>query len=152
VGALSTLQQSSTSSFGIHQITTFWKTLYCDVDDSINDEAELYIWHGKFLGDLKSLGRGEALSNLRVSDLINCTSRRVFGRTTKGIGFFPEDVEVGDKIAMFYGASAPFILRLSLHDPRDDAYELVGPCYVLGLMNLDMKSLERSEVGEILVV
>jgi hypothetical protein len=69
-----------------------------------------------------------------------------------GIGFFPEDVEVGDKIAMFSGASTPFILRRSVHGQSDDAYELVGPCYILGLMDLDMKSLERSEVGEILIV
>jgi hypothetical protein len=144
-------QQSPTFSFGINEIATFWKTLYCDVDDSVNDEAELCIWHGKFLkDDLKSLGR-EALANLRVSELVDCTSRRTFGRVTQGIGFFPEGVNVGDKVAVFSGATTPFILRRSLQS-QGDAYQLVGPCYVRCLMGSGASSSKHVKFRELLIV
>jgi hypothetical protein len=147
-------QQCLASSSGTHDIFTFWKTLYCDVDNSVNDEAELHIWHGKFLkGDLKALGR-EGLSNLRVSELVNCTSQRVFGMTTKGMGFFPKGVEIGDKIAVLTGATTPFLLRHSwgrLSNSETPVYQLIGPCYVHSLMSAKGNTLRRAKAGPILI-
>ncbi|CAK1365398.1 unnamed protein product [Cercospora beticola] len=58
--------------------------------------------------------------------------RRFFMTGTGYPGIGPVGMERGDLIALLCGGSVPFVLR-----PRrcSGAYELVGVCYVLGIMN-----------------
>ena len=56
--------------------------------------------------------------------------------STGYLGVAPPEAEEGDKVAILWGASRPFILRTSTVpriDPRA-TYELIGSCYVQGLM------------------
>lgn len=57
---------------------------------------------------------------------------RSFFETTDGyIGTSPADVKPDDKICVLLGGEAPFILRQL---PDDSSYQVVGPCYLHGIM------------------
>jgi hypothetical protein len=43
-----------------------------------------------------------------------------------------KEIEVGDEVAFFPGATVPFVIR---SQPGNSKYLLVGDCYVHGLMN-----------------
>jgi hypothetical protein len=75
-----------------------------------------------------------------------CVDRRFF-ITQKGfMGIGPEAVQDGDKIAILFGGKVPYVLRM-----EDGKFELIGECFVAGLMEGEAvtkwKSLnESSEV------
>jgi hypothetical protein len=51
--------------------------------------------------------------------------------TTSGMrGIGPGAMEVGDRVCVLYGANMPFLLR-----PQEDAYFLIGECYIHDLMH-----------------
>ena len=50
----------------------------------------------------------------------------------KFIGILPNDAVMGDVIAVFKGGRTPFVLR-RVADTEE--YELVGACYVHGIMD-----------------
>ncbi|MCJ1254925.1 hypothetical protein MMC24_002741 [Lignoscripta atroalba] len=57
---------------------------------------------------------------------------RVLGVMSQGfLGVLPSDARVDDIIVIFFGGRVPFVLR-----PLDDGeFELVGPCYIHGIMD-----------------
>ena len=62
------------------------------------------------------------------------------------IGIGPAYMEDGDIIAIFYGSQTPFIVRQHKQIGR---YELIGDCYIHGLMHseaLEMDLLEETFV------
>jgi hypothetical protein len=59
--------------------------------------------------------------------------RRRFCVTRKGyIGLVPIETKTGDEIAVFDGATVPFVLRQA--EKGDGAFYLIGECYVHGIM------------------
>ncbi|KAF3000659.1 hypothetical protein E8E13_000025 [Curvularia kusanoi] len=75
--------------------------------------------------------RGPSESEDFVESLKHTAGRYHLGFTKIGlIGLFPLAIEAGDKIVVLEGASTPFVLR----SIGDEAYRLVGECYVHGLM------------------
>lgn len=67
---------------------------------------------------------------------------RVFGATTSGyVGVLPDDTRRGDSVAVFLGSNLPFVLRAD----GNGMYELVGPCYIHGIMDGE---LFDSQAGE----
>lgn len=55
--------------------------------------------------------------------------RKVFLTTCGMMGAGPVVVEAGDIVVVLFGGSVPFVLR-----PKDDHYQLIGQCFVEGLM------------------
>ena len=52
------------------------------------------------------------------------------------IGLGPATCEVGDQLAVLVGCPTPLVLRKARDRiQRRDAYQLVGPCYLYGIMN-----------------
>lgn len=68
-------------------------------------------------------------------------------RTEKGyLGWIRQSVEVGDKVCIFSGARAPFVLRERL----DGLYTVECDAYILGIMDreaIQVSDLEWQEIG-----
>ncbi|KAK2729262.1 hypothetical protein CKAH01_10350 [Colletotrichum kahawae] len=50
------------------------------------------------------------------------------------VGATPGDIRTGDVISVLPGGSVPFVLRPALQDAQSGCYQLVGPCYIEGVM------------------
>jgi hypothetical protein len=67
--------------------------------------------------------------------------RRLF-KTTKGyIGIGPRSLEKGDAVTLFKGGMVPLVIR-----SRGDKWELIGDCYVHGIMHGEKYSAQRCSV------
>ena len=73
--------------------------------------------------------------------------RRRLGMTMQRyLGLFPQGTEVGDQVCVFTGGWVPFVIRR--HQAKD-GYQLVGECYLHGIMDGevdDMKELQTREI------
>ena len=78
----------------------------------------------------------------------NAVKRRRLGMTTQRyLGLFPRGTEPGDQVCVFTGCWVPFVIRR--HQSRD-RYQLVGECYLHGIMNGeidDMKDFQKREIN-----
>jgi hypothetical protein len=73
----------------------------------------------------------EATRSLSIST-IHSNGGRVMGCTASGLlCLLPEDARPGDVVAIFLGSNLPYLLRRA----GADEYELVGHCYVHGVMD-----------------
>jgi hypothetical protein len=72
---------------------------------------------------------------LQIAETI--TMNRTLFVTMQGhLGLGPVEMQAGDEICVLGGASMPFILRKVVSgDPADNLYNLIGECYVDGIMN-----------------
>ncbi|ERF70936.1 hypothetical protein EPUS_06721 [Endocarpon pusillum Z07020] len=72
---------------------------------------------------------------------------RRFGTTSKRyMGLFPAGTKVGDQICVFLGGHIPFVVRPS---ETSGAFQLIGECYVHGIMDgevMKMTDLKREEI------
>lgn len=69
-----------------------------------------------------------------IETMLRWVKKRAF-RTEKGyVGLGPGEAQAGDAVVLFPGFSAPYVLRRFQHY-RDRVYEVVGECYVDGLMD-----------------
>ncbi|GAB1310353.1 Ubiquitin-like protein [Madurella fahalii] len=76
-----------------------------------------------------------------VAAVMNTVQGHCFSLTACGrMGLFPNEVRMGDLIAVVAGSRVPFVIR-----PRPDgkSYRLVGPCYVHGMMNGELLRRRR---------
>lgn len=73
---------------------------------------------------------------------------RRFGTTSKRyMGLFPRGTQEGDQICIFSGGHIPFVVRRQ--QATSSKYQLVGECYVHGIMNgeaMHMPDLEMKDV------
>ena len=73
--------------------------------------------------------------------------RRRLGTTMQRyLGLFPRGTEVGDQVCVFTGGWVPFVIR---RNQARDGYQLVGECYLHGIMDGeidDMKELQTKEI------
>ena len=76
-----------------------------------------------------------------------CIGERRLCVTRKGyIGLVPDNATEGDVICIFPGAEVPFVLR-----KHDDYHELLGDCYVHGIMTGEALGMEGSRIQEIIL-
>ncbi|KAI4266436.1 MAG: hypothetical protein L6R38_008741 [Xanthoria sp. 2 TBL-2021] len=62
---------------------------------------------------------------------------RLFGTTLGGyMGLLPLNSQRGDRIAVIAGSNVPFVIRKGADD--EDAFRLIGDCYVHGMMSGEM--------------
>lgn len=60
---------------------------------------------------------------------------RKFAVTANGLfAMVPPNTSIGDVVCLLYGAETPFLLRRKPCHEEQDVYELVGECYVHGIM------------------
>lgn len=50
-------------------------------------------------------------------------------------GLCPQTAKVGDSVVILDGASVPYLLRPTEAGPACSTFELVGECYLMGVMN-----------------
>jgi hypothetical protein len=74
---------------------------------------------------------GAAIARCSVHRRV-CASERGF------LGCVPELSRPGDKIAILYGVATPYVIRKAKAEGLGIVYEIVGPCYVHGMMDGEM--------------
>jgi hypothetical protein len=73
---------------------------------------------------------------------------RKFFITKKGyLGLGPKMAEPGDRIAIIHGSGVPFVLRRSADKSGKRAWQIVGECYVHGIM--DGEVIHMYEMGRV---
>jgi hypothetical protein len=73
---------------------------------------------------------------------------RKFSTTTNGyMGWVPSEAREGDRICYFEGCKLPFVIR-----PCEDRYQLVGDCYLHGLMHDPPPGLDASNSEAIILI
>jgi hypothetical protein len=170
---------NSTTGLGDKEmIFAFWSTLYCDVKKSVPHTNKALLWHSCITGkgffeeddDDSILTEDiEVFPGVRAKDLVESTSKKVFGVTQAGsMGLFPHNARVGDQIVLFSGGTIPYIIRraarfsgnsellyakqiVSCMRRGENAYNLIGPCYVLGMMDEDERARDPKMYDEILL-
>jgi WD repeat-containing protein 55 len=70
---------------------------------------------------------------------------RLFSTQTGGFGMGPVGCQRGDVVVIFHGASTPFLLRPVVSSGLAQHYELVGSCYVHGMMDGEGLALREPE-------
>jgi hypothetical protein len=58
-------------------------------------------------------------------------------------GLCPRDTQVSDLVCILYGCSVPVVLRKA-YSGIEGAFELVGECYVHGMMDGEALELDKS--------
>lgn len=95
----------------------------------------------------ESLGDISKKNNLMTAIAEACKGRRFFITGGKHyMGVVPEITEPGDKLCVLLGCCAPFVIR-----PKNNRYQLLGECFVPGLMDGEILDDEKYEVGAILL-
>lgn len=60
---------------------------------------------------------------------------RRFATTQESLGFVPVGTKVGDRIAILIGCSVPVVVRMIAEAGRGSLWNLIGECYIDGLMD-----------------
>ena len=72
---------------------------------------------------------------------------KCFVSTTGFMGLVYPDAQPGDEIVILFGLEMPFVVR---PDAEPGHYQLIGECFVLGLMEGEaMEGLEDSQVEDV---
>jgi hypothetical protein len=76
-----------------------------------------------------------------------CEDRRIALLDTNGLGLVPGAACTGDIIAILHGLTIPVVLR-----PKRDGYQLIGPCFVDGIMYGSAVTWEEGNAQSILLM
>ena len=81
-------------------------------------------------------------------------NRRRLGVTTvqRYLGLFPRGTEPGDHVCIFTGACVPFVIRRHHDESSKDEYQLVGECYVHGIMNGEVEDMDNMQKRDLYIV
>ncbi|KAF2629366.1 hypothetical protein BU25DRAFT_409267 [Macroventuria anomochaeta] len=79
-------------------------------------------------------------SNIRRA-AVALQKRRLITTRTGFLGLAPDEVKIGDTVAILLGCNHPVVLR-----PHEDGFKYVGECYIHGLM--DGEAVEAAYHGE----
>lgn len=112
---------------------------------------------GNLVGELSS--RNEGLNYIEV-DFAICSAtmdRRIFGTKDGYLGLGPSDIRNGDQVYIFEGGNVPFIVRkapnrIILGEQAEKCFELVGDCYVHGIMDGELMPETMSQEQAIWLV
>lgn len=96
---------------------------------------------GRMVGNTQTKMANSFAGKIRISQ-----SYGSLGTTDNNfIGFLPKQTQLGDVIVIIFGATTPFVLR-----PVDDAYILIGECYVHGIMDGELMHIdEETKAAEV---
>lgn len=101
------------------------------------------------LKNLKTRRPGRIYRQIQIAFEAAVTGR-ILGTTSKQyIGLLPRGTKLGDQICVFLGAHVPFIIR---HHEKGDSYQLIGECYVHGIMEGEVMLMEDLKKVEIQLI
>lgn len=101
--------------------------------------------HGNLLDESESPAVPEH-SALRTLVLGPTRGRVMFVTGTGWVGLAPYGTTEGDVVFVAVGADVPYILRT-----REDGYELIGECYVQGIMDGETMSMDWIGVQDVMI-
>jgi hypothetical protein len=101
--------------------------------------------HGNLLDESESTTEPEH-SALRTFVLGPTRGRIMFVTGTGWVGLAPYGTVEGDVVFVAIGADVPYILRA-----REDGYELIGECYVQGIMDGEAMSMDWIGVQDVMI-
>ena len=147
--------------------TALWKTLFADVSPlggraplSFGDEYHKVLEYLNLLNDcdydlpkvatMPYAKELEIFSNesVFVDAWFRAAFQRLFCSTKQGrIGLAPCTTQTGDLVAIIMGADVPFVLRST----GVGTYELVGDCYIHGIMDGEALEGKHDQVGNIIL-
>lgn len=142
-------------------ILAFWRTIYYDIRKSMTAGSQLQHWHSRVMPDNLSTLHDhhshiteddEVCPRIHAKDLIEASSKKVFGKTISGsMGLFANNARARDHIVLFAGTSIPYLVRPIPRNLKSSElvmkhasacvrlglslYQLIGPCYVDGIMS-----------------
>jgi hypothetical protein len=152
------------------KILAFWSTLYCDNQTSVPNTEALFSWHRRVIPPFSSSqllnNNTVAFRDVKALELVEITTGRIFGLTHQsGIGLFPKNAQVGDRVVLFSGGSTPYLIRPasynlgSYNQPRrvcsrrpEFGFELVGPCYIFSLADSQARAKAAEDSEEVLII
>jgi len=141
------------SLYEIRQGFFFWLVLYLGIDMVCVTGGILYKWW-KQRTVMYSVRKSElARGTYRFSKTYEILLGRKFCSTSEGyVGWIPATAESGDEICFFNGCRLLFVIRAERNEPHQkDVYELVGDCYIHGLMQQDVSYVIDGETKEIVL-
>lgn len=151
----------------------FWKTLVADRDHSgfqkaPADYADIFALlidsatgHSPTFADQPVPKRRLTLGNLKVRRpsylyremqiaFKRAVKGRRFGTTARGcMGLFPRGTRLNDQISIFLGGYVPFVVRQCEYS---SSYQLIGECYVHGIMEDQMMRTAELEPRDIVLI
>ncbi|GME33692.1 het domain-containing protein [Neofusicoccum parvum] len=98
-------------------------------------------------GDLQPDELEKCFKAFRIAAGLACRGRRLFITEDRHIGLGPGRMEEGDVVSVIYGAHWPFVLR-----PVGKQFQLVGYCYVDGIMGGEMIDCADTSVQDLCIV
>jgi hypothetical protein len=101
--------------------------------------------HGNLLDESESAAEPEH-SAMRTLVLGPTRGRVIFVSGTGWLGLAPWGTVEGDVVFVAVGADVPYVLRA-----REDGYELVGECYVQGIMEGEAMGMDWIAVQDVMV-
>ena len=101
--------------------------------------------HGNLLDESESVSEPEH-SALRTLVLGPTRGRVMFVTGTGWVGLAPYGTSEGDVVFIGVGADVPYILRAC-----EDGYELIGECYVQGIMDGEAMSMDWIGVQDVMI-
>ena len=131
-----TLFPSSSEGSG----SPFWRILICDhylgstrtqfrTWNQTDYEAYSAMRRELMVGHLES----QIARDYRESFMIASSGRRFFATDRGYIGLGPPEMQKGDQVYILSGGNVPYLLR-PIFGPRPQTFELVGDCYLHGIM------------------
>lgn len=120
--------------------SSFWRILICDhylestrtqfrTCNQTDYEAYEAMRRELLVGHLKS----QVARDYREGFMIASAGRRLFATDRGYIGLGPPEMQRGDYVYILSGGNVPYILR-PITGPRPRTFELVGDCYLHGVM------------------
>lgn len=135
------------SLYQMRQGFFFWLVLYLGIDVVCITAGILYKWW-KQRTVMDSVRESEvARGTYPFSKTYEILLGRKFCSTSQGyVGWIPASAASGDAICFFNGCRLPFVIRAN-----GDVYELVGDCYIHGLMQQGVSDAIDGETREIVL-
>ena len=124
---------------GEDKLDVHWRTLICNITLGLEHAPDSYrIAFEKYRKALRLAGTANAeemqMQRLFREVIDSFSGGKIFRKTASGyVGMFPAATEAGDVIAVLYGGEFPFVMRKLTSETKAN-YELVGQCYIHGIM------------------
>jgi len=118
------------------------------IGNGTTDEPISRRMHGRIELEVpESLNQRLEQVGCRANDGKGSSNFQCFVSTTGFMGLVYPDAQPGDEIVILFGLEMPFVVR---PDAEPGHYQLIGECFVLGLMEGEaMEGLEDSQVEDV---
>ena len=114
---------------------------------NFNVTDDIMARHARLASAKERLGESPEDHNLQAAMADACKGRRFFVTSRHHyMGMAPDITEPGNKICVLNGCCAPFVIR-----PKGNAYQLVGECFVAGIMDGEFME-SKGHLSEIILL